>query len=203
MLQNGLLVGVTEVRLRSMANHIKADIVKMGEKSVGKRSLVWSLIQKVFPEKNEDEKMEILLKAVGQGRPKDFVPDEVMDQALKSMPYAEVKADFDGLRQRLDKQLLDQRFKEEVKRKVGERGERENSTPECIKRLRPNWKSCGICMDVGLKAFEAYYPAGKPTKSVSMKWEGPRGDEDRSKMAALSYCVDFLWKNHAEKNRVA
>lgn len=202
MLQHGPLVGVTEVRLRSIINHIKADIVKIGEKTVRKKSLVWSLIQKIFPDKNEDEKMEMLLKAVGPG-PSDFVPDDIMDQALKSMPHDEVKSNFDGLRQRLDKKLIDQRFKEEVKRKVGERAEREHSTPDCIKRLRPNWKNCGICMDVGLKAFEAYYPAGKPTKSVSMKWEGPRGHEDRNKMAALSYCVDFLWKNHAEKKRVA
>ena len=195
------MTGITDERLRRMNQHIKSEIVKMSEKVVGKKSLVWSLIRKVFAEKNEDEKMEILIKCTGPPKTKDLVPDDVMDEAFKSIPHTEVKTDFDGLRQRLDKKLIDKKFKEEVTRRVGERAERENSTPECVKDLKPNWKGCVICMDFKLRTFEGYYPAGTPTKSVSMKWEGSsRGD---GKLAALSYVVECLWTNNIAKGRVS
>ena len=201
MLGHGAMVGITEDRLRRMNHHIKSEIVKMSEKVVGKKSLVWSLIRKVFAEKTEDEKMEILIKCTGPQKFKDFVPDDVLDEALKSIPHLEVKSDFDGLRQRLDQKLLDNRFKQEVTRRVGERAERENSTPQCVKDLKPNWKGCGICMDFNLKSFEGYYPAGKPTTSVAMKWEGSSRSD--GKLAALSYVLDFLWSNHIAKGRVS
>ena len=205
MLCNGALVGITDERLKLLVARTKAKIVKIQEKSIGKRSLLWSLILHVFPEKSADEKMEMLVELMGKAKVKEVVPNEIIDQALNAMPHEEVKADFESLRNSVDKAMMSEKFKAEVTRKVGVRGEREHSTPEAIKNLRPQWKQCVLCMDVGLSSFEAYYPAGRPTKSVSMKWKKSGDDQGqdnaRSKLFALNYCLEFLWRNHEEKGR--
>lgn len=205
MLCNGALVGITDERLKLLVARTKAKIVKIQEKSIGKRSLLWSLILHVFPEKSADEKMEMLVELMGKAKVKEVVPNEIIDQALNAMPHEEVKADFESLRNSVDKAMMSEKFKAEVTRKVGVRGEREHSTPEAIKNLRPQWKQCVLCMDVGLSSFEAYYPAGRPTKSVSMKWKKSGDDQGqdnaRSKLSALNYCLEFLWRNHEEKGR--
>ena len=150
--------------------------------------------------------MKLLLGIVGESKQSQVVPDDVARQALQSMPTEEA-IDFSALKERLEKKMLEEKFKTEVKRQVGDRAAMEHSTPDCIKALRPEWKGCGICLDYGKKAFEAYYPAGKPTKSVAMTFDSVRaGDESAnpsssSKLAALTYCVEFLWNNHSAKGR--
>ena len=126
-----------------------------------------------------------------------MVPDEIADYALKSLGTEEVKNQFQGLQNRIDKRLLEKKFKETVERKVGDRKNKEHFTPDVIKQLRPPW-NCSLVLDIGKASFEAYYPAGRPTKSTSMRYD----DTDASKMSSLSFCVDYLWRNHLEKKRV-
>ena len=198
-------MGLTDDRLRAIASTIKAKLVKIGEKTIGRRSLIWSIILVIFHDLDEDAKMNLLLGIVGEktNAPK-LVPDDVARQALQAMSTEEV-GDFSALKERLDKSLLEERYKTEVKRQVGERAAVEHATPDCIKALRPEWKGAVLCLDFGRKAFEAYYPAGKPTKSVSMLYESSRSvdpaNPSNGKLAALTYCVEYLWKNHSDKGR--
>lgn len=205
MLASKCVRGLTDERLRSIVHVLKVKVVKLGEKTVTKRSLLWSLILALFDDLNQEEKMEILLELSGQTVKPEFVPDDIVDGALKSLPHDEVKMDFEGLRERLDKKLVQERFKQEVKRNVDSRAEAEHWTPECIKQLRPKWKGAAIVLDNGNKSFQAYYPGGQPTKSVGMSWERARGssDEGRTKLAALTYCVEYLWRNHEAKGRTS
>lgn len=202
LINNASTVGLTEDRLRAIATAIKAPLVKMGEKTVGRRSLIWSIILVVFEDLDEDAKLKLLLAIVGESKAKPLVPDDIARQALESMPTEEV-SEFSALKERLDKKLLEERYKEEVKRQVGDRAAVEHATPACIKALRPEWKGAVLCLDYGKGAFEAYYPAGKPTKSVAMTYESSRSGEPaaNSKLAALTYCVEYLWKNHFDKGR--
>lgn len=199
---NACTVGLTEDRLRAIAGTIKAPLVKMGEKTVGRRSLIWSIILVVFDELDEDAKLKLLLGIVGESKTKPLVPDDIARQALQAMPSEEM-GDFSALKERLDKKLLEERYKDEVKRQVGDRAAIEHATPACIKALRPEWKGAVLCLDYGKGAFEAYYPAGKPTKSVAMTYESSRSGVEpaNSKLAALTYCVEYLWKNHSDKGR--
>ena len=197
-------MGLTEDRLRAIAGTIKAKLVKIGEKAMGRRSLIWSIILVIFHDLDEDAKMDLLLGIVGEKQnAKELVPDDVARQALQAMSTEEVMGEFSALKERLDKKLLEERYKEEAKRKVGDRAAIEHATPDCIKALRPEWKGAVLCLDFGKGAFEAYYPAGKPTKSVAMTYD--RGDsanpQSNSKLAALTYCVQYLWKNHSDKGR--
>ena len=110
-------MGLTEDRLRAIAGTIKAKLVKMGEKTIGRRSLIWSIILVIFHELDEDAKMNLLLSIVGekQNAPQ-LVPDDVARQALQAMSTEEV-GEFSSLKDRLDKQLLEERYKDEVKRR--------------------------------------------------------------------------------------
>ena len=211
MLQSGLSDGLTDGLLQLIVRRIGAKHVKMGEKRMGKKSWLWSIILHVFPDLPTEEQTDMLLEMLGGKVRESFVPDEIADGALKAMPREDVVNDFAALREKLDKSIAEKRFKEEVTRKVGERGEREHATPECIKSLRPIWRQCVLCMDIGKSSFEAYYPGGRPTKSVAMTWSPQRkastatdstAAESNSRLAALSYCLEFLWRNHEEKGRV-
>ena len=198
------MLSVTEQRLRIILLGIKASVIKIAEKTVTKKSLVWSLIMAVLPDVDQSKKLDLLLSITGAKQKPDMVPDEITDQALKSMGDEEVKNQFEGLKNRIDRRLIDKRFQESAKRTVGDRRAREHFTPECIKDLRPPW-NCTLVLDAPKSCFEAYYPAGRPTKSTSMTYdEAAVGTEsERSKLAALTFCVEYLWRNHNEKGRVS
>ena len=198
MWKSGSLVGVTEQKLRLLLMIFKAKIVKLAEKNVSKKSLIWSLILAAFPDMDQGDQLEMLLRCTGK-KHAELVPDEITEHALNAMPPDEVSNHFQGLKSRLDKRLADKKFKEDVSRRVGDRGSAQHFTPDCKKSLKPPWQNCALTLDVGRESFEAYYPAGRPTKSVAMKFTG----EDRSKLSALTYCLEYLWRDHRGKGRVS
>ncbi|CAK9099460.1 Uncharacterized protein SCF082_LOCUS46583, partial [Durusdinium trenchii] len=126
MLQSGLSDGLTDGLLQLIVRRIGAKHVKMGEKRMGKKSWLWSIILHVFPDLPTEEQTDMLLEMLGGKVRESFVPDEIADGALKAMPREDVVNDFAALREKLDKSIAEKRFKEEVTRKVGERGEREH-----------------------------------------------------------------------------
>ena len=203
MLLNRSVAGVFEKDLRAILLHIGASIVKMGEKNIGRKSLLWSLIVAVLSDLSEDSKLEILTALTGHSA-EELVPDAITDAALNSMSHEEVHGQFGPLRERLDRKFAQRQVHEELTRQVGEKAAVVHHTPQCIKDLKPPWRGCTLTMDFGLQAFEAYYPQGNPTKSVSMKWALAKDSSDttRSQLSALTYCVEYLWKNQAEKGRV-
>jgi len=205
MLLSGRMMSITEQRLRIILLSIKAPVVKFAEKNVSKKSLVWSLIMAVLSDVEQSKKLDLLLCLTGAKQKPDMVPDEVTDCALKSMGDEEVKTQFEGLKNRIDRRLMDKKFQQSATRTVGDRKAREHFTPECIKELRPPWK-CTLVLDAPKSSFEAYYPAGRPSKSTSMKYDDEDAadtESERSKLAALTFCVEYLWRNHGEKGRVS
>ena len=130
----------------------------------------------------------------------EHVPDAVADKALNSMGHEEVMSNFRGLRERLDSRLMESKLQEFSTRNATEHVAKAFSTPDVILALRPQQKGATIVMDWPRSSFEGYYPAGTPTRSTSMVWNTV--DPNRSQIAALSYIVEFLWRNHAEKGRV-
>lgn len=198
MLKSGRMLSITEQRLRTILNGLKATVVKFAEKTITKKSLIWSLLLAVLPDVEQSEKLELFLKLSG-AKHVSMVPDEITDHALKSMEPDEVRNQFEGLKQTIDRRLVDKRFRETIKRQTGEHKAKEHMTPDVIKKLRPPW-NCTLVLDAGPRSsFEAYYPAGRPSKSTSMKYDS----NDRSKLASLTFCVEYLWRNHLEKNRVS
>ena len=204
MLLSGRMLSVTEQRLRILLLQCKAPIIKFAEKTVTKKSLVWSLIMAVLPEVEQSQKLDLLLCITGAKQKPDMVPDEITDHALKSMGDEEGRNQFEGLKNRIDRRIIDKRFQQSATRAVGDRKAREHFTPECIKQLRPPWK-CTLVLDAPKSSFEAYYPNGRPSKSTSMKYDEATGgsESERSRLAALSFCVEYLWRNHSEKGRVS
>ncbi len=200
MLKSGRIDSITEQRLRVMLIVLGAGVTKLAEKTVSKKSLLWSVILAVFPDMDQSRKLDMLLGLVGKKKlgTDDMVPDEITNVALKSMNPEDVKNDFEGLQNRIDKRLVEQKFKDTVERNIGERKSKEHYTPDVIKQLRPPW-NCTLVLDVPRASFEAYYPAGRPNKSTSMKYD----DTERSKLASLAFCVEYLWRNHLEKGRAS
>ena len=198
------MIGVTEDRLKSIIHLLKVKIIKMGEKTVPRKSLIWTIIMTVGGDMSQEEKSELLMSLITVKKSADdLVPADIAHQALQVMPSDEVKADFEALSDRLNKLMMEERYKEEVTRKTGTKQAVERFTPECLKTLKPAYKGVILHLDLPKKSFEAYYPAGKPTRSTSMSWEGPRVEAaGRSKLSALMYCVEFLWRNHELKERV-
>ena len=90
-------------------------------------------------------------------------------------------------------------MKERLQRVVGERAAKLLDTPDCIKALKPDHKGVILCMDKDM-SFDAYYPAGKPTRSQSYSYTGPNARAS-NQLQALSLALDFLWSNHKSKDR--
>ena len=203
-LRGGFIEGVTETMLRSILLLLKAPIVKRdGEKNVSKRTVLWSLILAEFKDSSVEDQMKILLRFFGDDQlgtkpSKAVVPDDLTARVLNFLPHEEVQGDFEEIKERLDRLAVDSKVKEVLQRESGERERKLYQTPDVIKALKPPGKTV-LCMDIKAGAFEAYYPAGKPTKSVSYSWQSA----GRTKLGALTFCVQYLWKNHEEKGRAA
>jgi hypothetical protein len=90
---------------------------------------------------------------------------------------------------------------ESAKRQVvDDRKKAEHETPTCIKSLKPLHKGVWLTWDFGQSAFEAYYPAGRPTKSCGFGWLGPNCRASNT-LHALELSLNFLWDNHRDKGR--
>ena len=201
MLLSKSLEGITELVLRSILTIQGAQVQKKpGEKSVTKRTLLWSVICAEFANKTVEEQSRIFLSFYKETTKSSVVPDEIMSKALEHLPFDEVQSDFKGIKDRLEQLDVEQRFKEVLHREKGEKARVEYETPDAIKRLKPSQGvKTVLCMDRRNSAFEAYYPGGRPTRSVSCSWLV----EGRDQYSALSFCVQYLWKNQHDKGRAA
>ena len=201
MLQGATLHGITELILRSILHVQQAKIQRRkGEKSVSKRTLVWSVIVAEFPDLDVEEQTTVFINLMGKdsqtlGKEAEVISDELTSHVLKQLPFEEVQCDFGGLKDRVERVMLDKRFEDLVTRQRGEQAKKEFATPPSIKALKPAAARTVLCMDRPNGAFEAYFPGGQPTKSVSCGWRA----EGRSVQSALNFCLDYLWGNHERK----
>ena len=201
-LLRGSMLGITEEHLRSMMAVLQAPVVRRdGEKGISKRTLVWSLILKEFPDKTIEEQGDMWLRLVGEPAKDLGAPAPLLKKCLESLPPDEQQYDFKPLREKLDRIEMEQRWSEFQTRQRSSQKTKEYETPDCLKKLSPVHSGARLVFDQNATAFEAYYPAGKPTRSVSMSWSGAR-TMDRNPLTCLMYCVDHLWNNHIEKKRV-
>eukprot|EP00435_Cladocopium_sp_Y103_P076087 s4_g76.t1 len=140
MLLSERMLSITEQRLRILLLTIKASIIKFAEKTVTKKSLVWSLIMAVLPDVEQSQKLDLLLSIIGAKQKPDMVPDEITHQAFKTMGDEEVKNQFEGLKNRIDRRIIDKRFQQSATRAVGDRKARlenpDDDAPAPPKRRR-------------------------------------------------------------------
>ena len=177
---------------------LQVRIEKFGEKTVTKRSVMMSILQHQCPGSTPEERANMLVEMMGVAKVKEHVPCELADAALKTMPAQEVSSSFQSLRERLDQELMTEKFSEYKSRHVDERAAKLYSTPEVIRKLRLEWRGSSIMFDVPRRSVEGYYPDGRPSRSTSISW-----NESRTKLSCLSFVVEFLWRNHADKGRVS
>lgn len=197
------MAGITEDTLQSLRFVSGAPLLKPKDKAKLPKSklIVWSIIEKEFSDLEFEQKTSMWITLTGDAKTTLEAPAALMKEALNALPADEREYDFRQLNDRLSRIQMEERWREFATRQVGERKAVENTTPAVIKELCPAYRGASLVMDFNNAAFEAYYPAGRPTKSVSMQWTGSRVGA-RSPMSALSYCLDFLWGNHVEKGRV-
>ena len=199
MLAGASLEGITEHMLRCMLTSLGAPVVKRAqERSVSKRTLLWSLILAQLKDATVEEQTETFLSFFAETKQeKELLPDEITHEALNALPFEEVRAEYNHLKDKLDRKQVDQRFKETLTREKGEHARKEFETPDAIKKLKPDGPKIVLCMDQRNKAWEAYYPGGQPSKSISLNWEA----EGRTMLSALTFCTEYLWRNHNTKGR--
>ena len=201
MLAGGSLEGITEHYLRCMLTTQGAAIQKRkSEKSVTKRTLLWSVLLAEHGDKSPEEQATMFMKFFGQeaqGQEKPILPDALTQQALSTLPFDEVRTEYAGLKDRLDRLQLEERFKDVITREKGEHARKEFETPLAVKQLKPEGAKVVLCMDRKNNAFEAYFPGGKPTKSVSCSWN----KEGRTMLSALTFCIEYLWRNQESKKK--
>ena len=148
---------------------------------------------------------DMWLRLAGEtsSKDKELVQDApLMKKCLANLPQDEQDYDFKHLLDKIDKIETEARWADFHSRQVDERKQKEFETPNCLKKLCPSHPNCRIVFDQNQMAFEAYYPAGKPTRSVGMGWAGARTSK-RTPLTCLMYCVDYMWDNHIAKNRVS
>ena len=205
-LRRGTMNGMTEEHLRSIMAALDAKLIKRdSEKAVSKRTLVWSLILKEFPSATLEEQGDMWIRLVGEtaSKDEDLAQDALlMKKCLSTLPQEEQEYDFKPLKERLGRMDMEKRWTEYQSRQVDERKQKEHETPSCLKDLCPRHTGVRLVFDQGQMAFEAYYPAGKPQRSVAAAWAGAR-TAHRTPLTCLMYCVDFMWNNHIEKGRAA
>ncbi|CAE7273848.1 unnamed protein product, partial [Symbiodinium necroappetens] len=150
MLLSKSLEGITELVLRSILTIQGAQVQKKpGEKSVTKRTLLWSVICAEFANKTVEEQSRIFLSFYKETTKSSVVPDEITSKALEHLPFDEVQSDFKGIKDRLEQLDVEQRFKEVLHREKGEKARVEYETPDAIKRLKPSQGvKTVLCMDL-------------------------------------------------------
>ena len=190
--------GITEEQMKNIIIVLGVSVIKSGEVSAGRRSLLWTIIVTVLNDKDVAYHTSVLLEMLGAQRTK-HVDDVLMHEAVKQLPDHEQHFEYKHLKDKLEQAEMERKMLKFVERKGGEKSARDWETPACVKELRPLGAKCSLVMDSKLGAFEAYYAGGKPTNSMSKTWEGPRNNY--SKLQCLNICVDYLWTNHADKNR--
>ena len=194
---------LTESLLRRVLLVLQTPLIKFGDDRAGtKKSVMWTIILKLRPDLSVEQQTEILMDMIGVAKTqkKDHVPDELADRCLRALSHTEVQESFKGLRDRLDEKLMSKRLQEFTERHGSEHARKMFETPSCIRELRPNHKGCRIVMDWGRSSFESYYPGGTPRPSTSMTWDDK--NPNATKLAALTFAVDFAWRNHQAKGRV-
>ena len=191
------LLGITEETMKQIMACCKIELHLLGETTPTRRSYLWSLIVDTFPTIGIDSQTEILTRMLGPYKAK-HVPDKLMLDALGTLPEDERKGTFKSISASLEHADMEARFTNFVSRKGGENAQKEWTTPHCLKQLIPPHNKARLVWDNKLGAFEAYYPAGKPTNSTSKTYESTFGF---TKLECLQYCVDYLWTNQAAKNR--
>lgn len=202
-IDNKLLGTLTEEMLRRILFVLGKPIVKFGEKTVTKKSLLFSIVVAECPDLDpavQSQYVLDMLNITSTKSKKEHVPDELAEQCFKQMPHEEVQTNFKGIKDRLDERLMGEKFREFASRNVETRTQKTYETPQCLKSLAPEWKGASLVMDWGKQAFEGYYPAGHPTKSTSMTWEDD--NPNRTMFSCLSFVVQYLWKNQEMKGRV-
>ena len=200
MLAGANLEGLTEHILRSILMAQGGTVMKRkGGKTVTKKTLVWSIICAQHKSMTVEAQTDIFLKFFGgEGETHGKVlSDDIASHALKHLPSDELHNEYAGLKDRLERQMLEKKLKEVVTRQKGEHAQKVNSTPDCLKALKPDASKVVLCLDRANTSFEAYYPGGLPTKSVAASWALP----GRSMFSTLTYCLDYLWGNHEKKGR--
>ena len=199
MLAGASLEGITEHSLRCMLTMLGAPVVKRkNEKSVTKFTLLWSLILAACKNMSADEQTNIFLNFCSpEAKEKQLLSDALAQEALNTLPFEEVRTDYAGMKERLERNQVAERYKQTLSREKGEHARKQFETPEAIKQLKPDGPKIVLCMDRTNKAWEAYYPGGTPTKSISVSWSAP----GRTMLSALTFATEYLWKNHANKGR--
>ena len=203
--RNRSLVNMTDSVLNTIIMALQIPMHKIGEKNITKQSRLYSVIRHVFPDLDAALHLQILEEFLsktlkGADLVLDQIPEQVARGAIKCLSPEEQEFDFKDLAQALDHRLLVSQVESAKRQVLDTRKKAEHETPTCIKDLKPSHKGVLLHWDFGIGAFEAYYPAGKPSRSQSFAWSGP-DCRATSQLHALQLALNFLWDNHKEKKR--
>lgn len=179
----------------------------------------YSLIKAYFPERSDDQHQALLFKWVSPGKDKTVFSAPYLGDILDQLGTEEDGREFQDLKAKVD----EERRVEYVLSRVGfSRAKAAHFTPSVIKKLRPpnavlTWQMTSFC-------FQAYYPIpqalrtkaaeklkeeqekktgkgkGKTQRKVKTHWARSRSyKEKRTKLDALVWVVEWLWKTHKQQ----
>jgi hypothetical protein len=174
------------------------DVIRTGERSntIGRRSRLLALVKAFMPGMSPQEQTQLVVDILGSEDAPERCPDKLTKKALDQLDPEEQQGNFKSLREGLQDKEIKEYVAKAVQRTAADKKVASNTTPDSIKGLRPPEAPtrCMLVWDVGLGSFEGYYPLGKPRASTSSKWGG-----STSQLAALHHCVNYVWKQHADK----
>lgn len=204
LLLGGSLEGVTDANISRICSTLDMKVSAIGEKTVSVRSRLLALADKFLTDKSLEEKTAIVAKLLKGRQAKTEAsvgPKDLMLDALQELEANE-QGDFDKVKQILeaDAAAAEAAAKagepdKKKRRTADEKRQMENTTPDCIRNLKPRDapKGCLIVMDFGLRSFEGYYPGGNPTASTSASWK------THGMAPALAMIVKYVISNHRRK----
>ncbi|CAE7480118.1 HMCN1, partial [Symbiodinium necroappetens] len=175
-------------------------VVKFGEKQVGHKSRIMSLIQKFHPDWTEKQMRDRLSAILNKDVEDDIPCEDVVREALGKMDASD-KAPFMDMAEKLQNrhrsELIQKRLAPE------DRKEMEEATPDVVKNLRPiDIPSYAYLVFQPLtSSFAAYWPNSDPKKKPlsTSKTFGAR----TTATAALNHCVNWFYGQYHKNGGAA
>ena len=200
-IRNRSMVNITDLVLTTLMTYLKAPSRKLG---TPRQSRLYSIVAHIRSDLDTAGHVQIVEDFLNSEIKKDevlnSVPHNVARGALKNLSPEEQQFDYGALAHELDNKVLQAEVQSAKERHVEGRKLKEHETPTTIRALKPEHKGVWLVWDQGLHAFEGYYPAGKPTRSVSYSYKGPNA-RAQTTLHALQLTLSFLWDNHEAKGR--
>jgi hypothetical protein len=191
------MVGIDDKDLSMFCLCLKLVVTKIGEKTVGRRSRLFALINHCFPGWTDEDKVNLLIALMAQHKVSECGPKDLILAAIKQLDPDEQNTSFKSVKEKLEQEEITDDLKK-TRKTAGEKKAAELSTPQLIKNLRPTGVlRVYLVLDKGLCAFEGYYPRGKPKASTSASW-----GTSRTQLEALTMVVGWLWEQHKKAGQV-